>query len=137
MSTKPGAMTRPSQSTVRAASSDASRLGSSTMRPSAIPTSARRRGAPVPSTISPPRRRTSSMSDSASCQLLANFGFHRRPVEERRVGAGEVVHGVGEHEVAEVLLCYPLVLHHLPRLFEHFTHVRHVPVRHVRSEHGL
>src|SRR4051794_22587710 len=120
MSTKPGATTSPSMSTAAAASSDWSRAASSTMRPSAMPTSARRRGAPVPSTISPPRKTRSSM--------LADLGFDDRPIEERWIGAGEVGDRVGEHEVAEVLFGDPLALHHLPRLFQDLVHLGHVPM---------
>src|SRR3989442_13370264 len=115
MSTKPGARTSPSMSTVRAASSDRRRAGSRTMRPSVMPTSARRRGAPVPSTTSPPRNTRSSM--------LAHLGLDDGAVEERRIRAGEVGDRVSEHEVAKVLLRDPLVLNHLPRLVQHLVHL--------------
>jgi hypothetical protein len=58
-STNPGATSLPVASTVRAAS--ASTVPIWTMRPSAIPTSARRRAAPVPSITSPPLMTTSSI----------------------------------------------------------------------------
>jgi hypothetical protein len=60
MSTKPGATTLPSASIVRVAFSSMSPIYA--IRPSLIPTSAIRPGAPVPSTTVPPRMIVSSMT---------------------------------------------------------------------------
>src|SRR5215211_2338165 len=65
MSTKPGATIRPDASIVRAAGSSTSPIA--TTRPSRMPTSARRRAAPVPSTTLPPTIFTSSTVVSFRC----------------------------------------------------------------------
>src|SRR6266536_210881 len=65
MSTKPGATISPEASIVRAADSSTSPIW--TKRPSSMPTSARRRSAPVPSTTLPPAIFTSSTVVSFRC----------------------------------------------------------------------
>src|ERR671910_386304 len=65
MSTNPGATIRPDASIVRDAGSSASPMA--TTHPSRIPTSARRRAAPVPSTTLPPAIFTSSTVVSFRC----------------------------------------------------------------------
>src|SRR2546429_6964800 len=65
MSTNPGATTRPDASIVRVAGSSISPMA--TMRPSRIPTSARRRAVPVPSMTLPPAIFTSSTVVSFRC----------------------------------------------------------------------
>src|SRR6266542_4293833 len=65
MSTNPGETTRPDASIVRDAGSSIS--STATTRPSRMPTSARRRAAPVPSTTLPPAIFTSSMVATFRC----------------------------------------------------------------------
>src|SRR5918994_5878508 len=65
MSTKPGATISPDASIVRAAGSSTSPMA--TTRPSRIPTPARRRAEPVPSTTLPPAIFTSSMVATFRC----------------------------------------------------------------------
>src|SRR5215471_18993492 len=72
MSTNPGATTSPSASTVRAAVSSTSPIA--TTCPSRIPTSARRRAAPVPSTTLPPTIFTSSTVCSFSSSEVQDLG---------------------------------------------------------------
>src|SRR5438132_5710108 len=78
MSTKPGATTRPVASMVRPASSSTS--PTATMRPSRMPMSALRRGAPVPSTTLPPMMRQSSMAT----RLVRANRRHLEDMEQRR-----------------------------------------------------
>src|SRR5262245_20999171 len=69
MSTTPGATTCPSASMTSSASRPMSPIAA--IFPSRIPTSARRRGAPVPSTTSPPSIRTSKSLTRSSGDLDA------------------------------------------------------------------
>ena len=78
MSTNPGATIFPSASMVRVAWSSSSPIAA--MRPSLMPTSARRPGAPVPSTTVPPRMIVSSMApllSSADAECTRGPGCRR------------------------------------------------------------
>src|SRR3954451_11146564 len=129
MSMKPGAITRPSTSTVRVAASSA--MPFRTMRPSLTPTSARRRTAPVPSTTVPPRSRRSSIAASDCCAIGGDCVLYPGAFEERRVRLRVELDGVAEHEVLVVILCQQTVLDHLIGLLQHLGHVRHIPVRDI------
>src|SRR5919198_2757493 len=88
MSMKPGATTLPVASTTRAAS-PASDGATAAMRSPSTATSARRAGAPEPSTTEPPRIR----SDHAMALLLDDrHGLH--PVA--RLDAVDVLHAAGD-----------------------------------------
>src|SRR5262245_38369431 len=76
MSTKPGATRAPSASTVCCACS--STLPTATTLPSATPTSAVRRGAPVPSIRVPPRMIRSSMRPPGVRSILPSAGPHNQ-----------------------------------------------------------
>ena len=94
--------------------------------------------------MSAPRRRTSSdvghlrhlRGEAADCASSAATSASTT-VPSKNAGFWRVKnsHRVGEHEVAEVAFVDPLVVDHLPRLFEHLGHVGDVPVREVGAEH--
>src|SRR2546422_7258035 len=71
---------------------------------------------------------------SAIAQHLAGLLFDHRAAEEIRVHLAPEAHGVGEHEVLEVVVVDEAVLDQLVRLRHHVGHVGHVEVADVRRE---
>src|SRR2546428_7132689 len=71
---------------------------------------------------------------SAIAQHLAGLLFDHRAAEEVRVHLAPEAHGVGEHEVLEVVVVDEAVLDQLVRLRHHLGHVGHVEVADVRRE---
>src|SRR5437879_648613 len=71
---------------------------------------------------------------SAIAQHLAGLLFDHRAAEEVRVHLAPEAHGVGEHEVLEVMVVDEAVLDQLVRLRHHLGHVGHVEVADVRGE---
>src|SRR6056297_1284307 len=142
MSMKPGLTTRPVQSTSRAPlASLGDTFPTAAIRSRSRSRSPVRAGAPVPSTISAPRRIVRMISSFGSVGLRrgedAGGGLlDPRAFEEPGIETSVEADGVLEGEGPELVGIEMAVLDELPGLAQHALHLRHVPMADVGAEHG-